>query len=124
MFFSIPAGHKYVDRGDPATPDFDLSDIPDDDIWYDLDMSGIIPVGTAAVVISLYTSSSLAGSTLWFREKGKNNVIEGNGAEVVVANTYVRQNLLLPCNNNRTIQGNRNNLSFTIMEIVVTGWFK
>jgi len=123
MFFSRPAGHKYTNRGDPAVCDFDLTDFPAEDTWYDLNLSDIVPPNTKGVIITVKTVNSGAGGTMYFRKNGNSNVIEGDGVETQVALVKARANLIIGCDNNRIIEGFMSNLTFTSIEITVTGWF-
>ncbi len=51
MFFIGKAGMNYIDRGSPATPDFDSGDLVKDADWHSLDLSGIIPAGAKLVAL-------------------------------------------------------------------------
>ena len=53
MFFSKTAGHKWIDRGHLAAPDFELADFTRDGAWYELDLSGIIPKNAVAVDVRI-----------------------------------------------------------------------
>jgi len=123
MFFSRPTGDRYVIRDDPASADFDLTDFPTQDTWYDLDLSNIIPVRTKAVSLAVTAISSEAAGTLYFRKKGFTNVIEGNTLQCKVANKKETGILIIPCDDTRTIQGFISNVTFTSIDIVITGWF-
>ena len=74
MFFSRPAGVKYVDRGDPANFDFDTGAFTDDNTWRELDLSSIIGVGVKTVHLRVRFASDSSGVSLAFRKKGNTNI--------------------------------------------------
>ena len=53
MFFSRPAGYKYIDRGDPDAFDITLIDIIADGDWRELDLSALVPKNAKRVRIHL-----------------------------------------------------------------------
>lgn len=68
MFFSKPAGDKFVDRGEAASPDFDKDDFSDG--WQDLDLSGIIPPKTKVVFLNVTLKSSAGKTAVTLMTKG------------------------------------------------------
>ena len=73
MFFSRPAGVRYVDRGDIVDIDFNVPDYTRDGLWHDLDLSGIIDKGTKLVLIRMGIKCNAAGKWIKFRQKGYEN---------------------------------------------------
>jgi len=51
MFFSRRAGHKYVRRSEPLTTDFNQDVLTQDNVWHNLDLSGIIPKNTQLILL-------------------------------------------------------------------------
>lgn len=58
MFFSSPAGGKYVDRGLQETTDYTEETLDMTAGWHELDISGIIGKGEKLVLIELYLASA------------------------------------------------------------------
>lgn len=64
---------RYINRGDPAVPDFTA--LTFDDLWHDLDLSGIVASAGASHLVHLRIDFSAPGPALegWLREKGNVN---------------------------------------------------
>lgn len=98
--------HKTFNRGDPAAVDFTESDLSVNGAWTDLDLSGIIPVGTTSVVLHLAMDASAAGRYLSFRTKGNTN--DNNISRMTIIATGIslghRADLTIPTEGQQTIQ--------------------
>ena len=69
-------GGGITDRGDPSSTDFGAGNLTTDSAWHDLDLSGIVPAGTKAVILRYYIFSLSTGSdSVYFRKKGNSNDI-------------------------------------------------
>lgn len=64
----------FIDRGDPATPDFDHTDFTNDEVWRELDLSGIVPSNASAVLINFMFTTTAINNAAMFRTKGNNDV--------------------------------------------------
>jgi hypothetical protein len=53
-----------------ATPDFDETDLTDDLLWNDLDISSIVGAKRVRVQINLHGTDNVAGSEIWVRPNG------------------------------------------------------
>ena len=104
MFFSRPAGHKFVDRGDPSELDFTLANFTLDDTWRELDLSSIIPIGTIAVFISLVVQNTDLGKLFSLRKAGNNFAYNIGGIIIHVANTPIKAELSIDCSVDRKIE--------------------
>jgi len=115
------------------TPDFDGSDFDDDGDAHLLDLSGIIPVGTTAVLLngSFYADeTSLPGLCGFYPGQSVGFWSFGDGVELTFSGDsaspyYVGFNVIIPVDGDRDIQYI---LDATIMHdesrLSVTGWFK
>ena len=87
---SVTAGHKYIDRGDPAAHDFDQTDLDMDNSWYLLDLSDIILDSDAVLVhLLLIIKDGTAGTVLSIREHDNSNTVNIASAATQVANVWV-----------------------------------
>jgi hypothetical protein len=70
----IPMDSRFVDRGDPATGDFEVGDFTIDDTYRDFDLSSIVPSNARAVLMTVVIrSSDGTGSYIGFRRNGNVN---------------------------------------------------
>lgn len=63
----------YVDRGDPAAPDFGNGDFTKDSNWHELDLSAIVPAAGANKLV--YITATVTGDTIEFRKPGNSNAV-------------------------------------------------
>lgn len=66
-------GQTFVDRGDPATGDFEVGDLTTNNAWHDLDLSGIVTAGATHVCISLTAECACGTGKGRFRKNGNSN---------------------------------------------------
>ena len=123
MFFSRPAGHKYVDRGDPETIDFDINSFVLDGGYHDLDLSAIIPINTQLVLLRLVQQAALVGKGIYFRKKGYTNSVNEDGKRSQVADVYLRDNLYVTPNAAGIIEYWTNLVITDVLEVTVAGWW-
>lgn len=65
------SGSIFYDRGDPASPDWDETDLTADGSWHDLDLSAIIPPQVRLVLLRINLAATVQSLTI--REKGNSN---------------------------------------------------
>lgn len=98
-------GMDYVDRGDPSTWDFRIStNLTADDTWRDLDLSGIVPVGTVAVLMRTYQLDNTPGTSTQLRKNGSTNVINNQRAYTQVTNISNTITGFVACDANRKLE--------------------
>jgi len=56
-----------------ATPCFDETDLVDDLLWNDLDISSKVGAKRMRVQINVHATDNVAGSEIWFRTNGNTN---------------------------------------------------
>lgn len=119
-------GEEYVDRGDPADWDFDLTDLTTDSNWHDLDLSGIVAAGGAShlVHILIYILDDTSEKYITFQEKGNVNSYNTDPLYTQVANIYNAGSLLVMMDGDRIIQYKTSNTTFSGIYILVRGWWK
>jgi len=114
---------NYVDRGDPTAYDFTEASLTTDGTWVDLNLSAIIPVGTKAVLIYFEIKDDAVESYLSFRKNGNSNVYNSLSQYTQVVSKYVSQEGIVVVDNNRTIEYQASNLTFTNINVLIRGWF-
>lgn len=124
-----PAGCETVygffhDRGDPTEFDFDQGDLTTDATWRDLDLSGIVPAGAKTVGLYVVILDDAVSSTLQFRKNGNTGLYNIGIVGTQVANVPIWVHLVVACDANRVIEYNGANLAFTLIGVLVTGWWK
>lgn len=117
-------GHKYYDRGDPASEDFSVADFSKDGVWHTLDLSSIVPEGTVAVYLRVRMVSNLANNHISLRKKG--NFYDINRAVVAlqVANLMYYQDKWVACDSNRKIEYRIPAGYWPTIDVSVRAWLK
>ena len=117
----------YVDRGDPAAVDYVVGDLTTNDgAWHDLDLGAApanVPTGVKAVVLRVKLSDDAAGSLISFRKKGNSNDVATHVVRSQVIGVVTDGSHVVSCDSNQELQYLTTNTTFTIIDIVVTGWF-
>lgn len=67
MFFSRPAGDKFISRGDLAVYDFVTANFTIDYEWHTLDLSAIVPVGSHRISIEVSFRGSVGTELIIFK---------------------------------------------------------
>jgi hypothetical protein len=118
-----PQGHGYVDRGDPAGWDFDITNFPTAWIWTELNLSSIVPAGAIAVHILVSCRTTVANEEIMFRKNG--NIHETNMSECrpQVANLYDVGEFIVSLSSDRKIDYNKYGTHFDSISVVVKGWW-
>ena len=117
-------GVHFVDRGDTANLDFTVTDFTTDDTWNDLDVSSIVPAGAVAIVFNVLIADGVASSQFAFRKNG--NINERNRGRVYtqVPNVNIVSDLIIACDANRVVEYKGSNLTFTVINVIIRGWWR
>lgn len=120
----------YVDakgyfRRDPEPTDweYEVGDLTTDATWNDLDLSSIVPAGARAVHLLVQIADGVADSHLAFRCNGNSGIYEIALLRTQVANIVNDADLIVKCDGDRKIQYEGSNLTFSMIQIVVKGWW-
>jgi hypothetical protein len=114
----------FTDRGNPANPDWTQLTITQDAAYHDLDLSGIVPIGTKAVLLTVGILSTSANRLLRFRKKGNSNNINITETRTQVANQAIYALVVVGVDENRLIEYYASNAAFTGINVTVSGWWK
>lgn len=113
--------NKYVDRGDPASWDFDT--FTTDATWRDLDLSSIVPSGATAVHLLVRVQDDAAASEFSLRKNGNSNVVNKSVVSTQVTGIDVYQDCIISLDANAIVEYMGTNTTFTIIRIAVKGWW-
>lgn len=125
---TIPLDNRFVDRGDPATSDYEVGDLTTDDTWNDLDLgaggAGIVPTNAVAVLLYVKVQDDdAAGSYLFFRKNGNSNSHAIGAVRVQVAGVGNDNSVTVPCDGNGIIEYLAANVTWATVRITVLGWW-
>lgn len=123
MFFSRRAGHKFIDRGDPDSPDWETGAFTTDNTWRDLDCSSIVPANAKAIVFAGYITDDAVNSQFMMRKKGCTNLYTIRYVVSQVINKTMAFSWLMACDNNRVVQYKATAVTFSYIQLNVIGWF-
>jgi len=124
MFFSRPAGDKYVNRGDCPEYDFTLADLITRDEWTCLDLSSVVGSGIKLVhIICQIWRQTTAGAILLRPHSfsGSKNIVDfcnANTLWLVAASDFVETDKD-GCLDYYLYGG----LAYTTLNLTIKGWF-
>ena len=124
MFFTRPAGHKFVDRGDPVDVDFDKNDLTTDNTWNELDLSSIVPISAVSVIFHVVAKQATFGNVIMFRKKGNTNDTNLGALYVQVAAVYVSTEVTIPLAGDAIIEYNASDVVWDTLNINIRAWFR
>jgi len=113
----------YVDRGDPAAADYLVTGLTTDGTWRTLDLSGIIPACAVAVHLKTRLQAAPTGNRIRFRKKGNTNEISTLSFPNLAPNVIHRPEGICAVGGSREIEYNADNISWSVLSILVRGWW-
>lgn len=114
---------SFIDRGDPATPDFAVGDFLQDGAWHEKNLSAIVPVEAKAILIRLKLTGPVINSSVAFRERGNFNEENVSKATIQVAPIETNQDMVFSIDPTRIIDYKASNVVFFEIELTVKGWW-
>lgn len=114
---------SFVNRGDPATWDFDQDDLTMDASWRDLDLSSIVATGAKAVLLSVWLVDNSVSQQLYFRKNGNSNAWAIAPMRTQVANVTIQATHVVPCDTSQVIEYYAS-AGISTIYITVMGWWK
>jgi len=115
--------YRYVDRGDPASPDWEAGDLTTDGSYHDLDCSSIVSSDAVAIIFKLQVYDENLNSFFGLRKNGNSNGINTQIIRTQVINQYNDGVLIVPCDENQVVEYFATNTTFTFINLVILGWF-
>lgn len=123
MFFSRPAGHKFVHRGNPDGYDWTAGDFTVDSGFHDLDLSGIIPVNTKLVLLRAKFKSAEIGKFFELQRKGDYYHVNMFSLFSIVSNQWSCGDCLIQSDADRLIEYAITTGSSPTINLMVGGWW-
>jgi len=123
MFFSRPAGLKYVNRGDIVLPDYDKTTLTIDGAWHSLNLVAIIPANAKLVCLDLEVKDELVGVKLSINCAGFSLHGTLYRVKTVVTNESIARGVTVPLTNNAIIQYRVDDIVWLTANISVMGWW-
>ncbi len=116
---------KFIDRGNKATSaDFNQAVLNVDETWTDIDLSGIVPAGVKAVVISVYIQTTAALKSFQLRKNGNADIWNRSLMFTQIADLAFGGDAIVPLDSNRVIEYWRDAATWSTIQLTVKGWFK
>ncbi|KKL94701.1 hypothetical protein LCGC14_1862020 [marine sediment metagenome] len=115
-------GDITVNRGNVTDPDWQSVDLTKDDAYHDLDLSGIVPVGTTFVQIIIQFLGFDTTLYLSLKEKDYISAELGHHLSQRVAGTPYMAEVWLGVNADRVIEYKSKNALWLDLQITVAAW--
>ena len=115
---------KYYHRGDASSVDFDLGDLTTDGTWRELDLSSIVPAGATATALHVRLTDNEANRFMVLRKNGDTGGENRSVIRTQVIDITISQDMIVGLDDDRKIQYNASNTTFSTIEITVKGWWK
>jgi len=113
----------FVSRGDVSDWDFETGDFTTDFAYHDLDLSGIVPEGASAVLLTANIYTPTQGSIFGVRENGLTTGNTLMRLYASVSNSSFAACWTVPLDSARFIEYIASNVSWTFIRMTVVGWF-
>jgi len=116
--------YRYVDRGDPASYDWQVGDFTTDNSWHDIDCSSIVSSDATAIIFRLLVKNNTAGEAFLLRNNGMTNTRVAHGCRTHVADIYAENLVVVSCDENQVVEYyGTNNGTWSTINVVIAGWF-
>lgn len=113
----------YVYRGDPSFWDFTDFTLVRDGAWHELDLSGIVPAGAAAVHFRFQCVSPSVGPLILFRRVGQVKDFNEDFFKCYVAGIVTTRSCTVALDSNRHIEYKIASVEIAGTGLVVRGWW-
>lgn len=114
---------SYVDRGDPASSDFVISDFTRDSAWHELDLSSITPAGPSAALIRFLVLPPAINMTIELRERGSANAVAMAVLRTTVGMVWHDAPLIVGLDSTRIIEYKITAGAWSFIFATVNGWW-
>lgn len=113
---------EYVDRGDPASLDWDKNDLTLDGSYIDLDCSGIVPPGAKFIAFRVYLINTANSQGFILKKNGNSNGYNIRSFYTTAANSPYEGFAIIPCDDGRVVEYLGQASTWTNCDIVIMGW--
>jgi len=115
--------NSFFNRGDPSVPDFTTDNFIKDTTWRSLDLSGIIPAGTKAVLLVCDFRSTIGARRVRFRTHGNSNIYNISHCRNPMADLNYAYDITVPTDGHRQIEYNVTAATYPELSLTVKGWW-
>jgi len=112
----------FVDRGDPIDNDWLIGDFPLNDTIGEIDCSGVIPVGTKFIDVSIAVNCNNVGAILALFKNGYTNLNNIILTEIQVSGVSMWNDGIIACDANRKIGYYKSTATWNYIGVLVRGW--
>ncbi len=113
----------YVDRGDPATVDFEIGDFTINGAWHTLDLSSLVTLSARAVLLDVDFDNNSANKHITLRQNGNSNDINHFDVATKVAGQNEHANAIVSPDSARLIEYKITATGWTALSMAVRGWW-
>jgi hypothetical protein len=111
---------RIQDLGDPASFDFQLSDLNVTTGYHNLNLSSFIPIGSKAVLLRVRVASDQIGDGIYFRKPGNSNAWNITPCFILVVNQIHNLDIIVFVSDDREISYNVSGIN--LLTISVAGY--
>lgn len=114
-------GTTLVDRGDPASHDWQMGDLTADNAWHDLDLSSIVPAGATHVLLRVEADKATR-EIVAFRQNGNVNEYNVSKLRFLLDSRTKTGDCIVAVDGNRIIEY-KISATLNYLNITVGGWW-
>ena len=123
MFYHRRKGIQYIDRGDVAAVDYNVTTLTADDNWHDMDISSIVGATRKLVLIISDLKDNAGGKVMLMRTKGNVNEVNIAPCGTIKADKTCSRNMFLYTDDNGFVQYKIKSGVWTTINLTIRGWF-
>lgn len=116
-------GLKLMVKADQESYDFTINDFTADYQYHDLDLSGIIPAGTVAIVLWGAFRSDAPDTEACFAKAGNSGNYLKSLLIQPVFNIGKGINCIVPVSSDLKIKYRFSNVNYSYINLIIAGWF-
>jgi len=113
----------FVNRGDPAVPDWGEGDLIVDTDWHELDLSAIVPEGAKGVLFKALGRHAAFGKRFELRPHGHAQTQNICEIQTLVAGAFHHADWVCPCDGDRKIDYMLETPAWITVILTVKGWW-
>lgn len=123
MFFRPRRGHRFVGREDISAYDFTETTLTQDEAYHDLDLSAIVPVGTACVLVQFRIEHDDIAKFMKLKKKGYLTDYNAFVFSTIVAGVEHRGDCIVNCSKDRKLEYWLSTPAWSTIRLIINGWW-
>lgn len=112
----------FIDRGDPATSDWNQATLTLDGAWHELDISAIVPTNASAILFRGLMRDGAIAKRLGFRKAGHVNAFNTSIMYTQVADVFIQQDCIIAVTTNQKIEYIAD-AGIDLIFLTIAGWW-